>query len=85
MDRLTKSARFIPIKSSYSAEHYVRIFLDEIVCRYGIPISMILDRGAQLTSRLWRSFQEGLGTMVKLNTAFNPQIDGQGGAYDTNS
>ena len=31
VDPLTESARFIPIKSSYSAEDYARIFLDEIV------------------------------------------------------
>ena len=43
VDRLTKSARFIPIKSSYSTEDYGRIFLDEILCRHGIPLSIILD------------------------------------------
>ena len=36
VDRLTKSARFIPVKSSYSAEDYERIFLNEILCRYNI-------------------------------------------------
>ena len=44
---------------------------------YGIPLSIISDRGAQFTSRFWRSFQEGLGTKVKLSTIFHPQIDGQ--------
>ena len=41
VDRLTKSARFSPIKSSYSAEDYARIFLDEIVCCHGILIHHI--------------------------------------------
>ena len=50
VDRLTKSARFIPIKSAYSPEDYARIFLDEIVCRRGIFLSIISDRGAQFTS-----------------------------------
>lgn len=44
VDRLIKFARFIPVKSSYSAEDYARIFLDEIVCRHGIPLSIISDR-----------------------------------------
>ena len=56
VDRLTKSAHFIPVKSTYSAEDYARIFIDEIVCRHGISLSIISDRGAQFTSRLWRSY-----------------------------
>ena len=76
MDRLTKSALFIPIKSTYSAEDYARIFINEIVCRHGIPLFIILHRGAQFTSTFWRSFQKGLGTKVKLSTAFHPQMDG---------
>ena len=75
--RLTKSARFIPFKSTYSAEDYARIFIDEIVCHRGIPLSIILDHGAQFTSRFLRSFQKGLGTTVKLSTAFHLQMDGQ--------
>ena len=77
VDRLTKSARFSPIKSSYSAEDYARIFLDEIVCRHGIPLSIISNRVTQFISRCWRSFQKELGTTEKLSTAFYPQTDGQ--------
>ena len=77
MDTLTKSVHFIPVNSTYSAEDYARIFIDEIVCLHGIPLSIISDRGAQFTSRFWRSFQEGLGTKVKLSTSFYPQTDGQ--------
>ena len=77
VDRLTKSAYFIPIKSTYLAEDYARIFIDEIVCRHGILLSIISDRGEQFTYRFWRSFLEGLGTKVKLSTSFHPQTDGQ--------
>ena len=77
VDRLTKFAHFIPVKSTYSADNYPRIFIDEIVCRRGIPLSIISDRGARFISRFWRSFQEGLGTKIKLSTAFHPQTDGQ--------
>ena len=41
--RLTKSTHFIPAMSTYSTEGYVRIFIDEIVCRHGIPLSIISD------------------------------------------
>ena len=77
VDRLTKSARFIPFKSTYSAEDYARIFIDEIVCRHGILLSIISDRGAKFTSRFWKSFHKVLGTKVKFITTFHPQADGQ--------
>ena len=44
VNRLTNSTNFIPVKSTYSAEDYARILIDEIVCRHGIPLSIILDR-----------------------------------------
>ena len=77
MDQLTKSARFIPVKSTYSTGHYTRIFIDEIVCPHCIPLSIILYWGVQFTSRVWICFQKGLGTTAKLSTAFHPQMDGQ--------
>ena len=63
--------------STYSAEDYARIFIDEIVCHHDIPLSIISDRGAQFTSRFWRSFHKGLGIKVKLSTVFHPQTDDQ--------
>jgi len=50
MDRLTKSAHFIPVNSTYRAEDYARLYIDEIVRWHGIPLSIILDRLAQFTS-----------------------------------
>ena len=44
---------------------------------HGIPFSIKSNQGAKFTSRFWRSFQKGLGTKVKLSTAFHPQTDGQ--------
>ena len=77
VDRLSKYAHFIPIKSTYLVEDYAWIFTDDIVCRHNIPLSIISDRGAQFTSRFLRSFQKGLGTKVKLSTTFHPQTNGQ--------
>ena len=41
VDRLTKSARLIPLKSIYATEDYERISIDEIVCHHGIPLRSI--------------------------------------------
>ena len=56
IDRMTKSAHFIPINSTYKAEDYAKMNIDEIVKLHGIPLSIILDRGAQFTSHFYRSF-----------------------------
>ena len=72
VDRWTKYAHFIPIKSTYLTEDYARIFIDEIVCRHGILLSIVSDRGDQFKSRFWRSFQKRWGKKVKLSTGFHP-------------
>src|SRR5215813_14594771 len=43
MDRLTKSAHFLPVKSVYFMAQYARIYLDNIVSLHGIPISIVSD------------------------------------------
>ncbi|WMV45381.1 hypothetical protein MTR67_038766 [Solanum verrucosum] len=70
-------AHFLPVKVSYSAEYYTKLYINEIVNLHGAPLSIISDRGAQFTSYFWKSFQSGLGTQVKLSTTFHPQTDGQ--------
>ena len=60
MDRMIKSGQFILVKSTYIAEDYAKLYIDDIVRLHGIPLSIILDRGAQFTSYLWRSFPEKL-------------------------
>ena len=74
---MTKSAYLNPMKSTYRAKNYSRLYIDEIVICYGICLSIISDRGAQFTSHFWRLFKKSLGTQVKLRTAFHPQTDGQ--------
>lgn len=57
-------------------EYYARIYNYENVSILGIPLSIIYDRGIQLTIHFWRYFKKGLGTRVKLITVFHPKIDG---------
>lgn len=72
VDRLTKSAHFLPVRTTYSAEHYARLYIKEIVRLHGVSVSIISDRGAQFTANFWRFFQKGLGTQVNLSTIFHP-------------
>ena len=51
IDRLTKSAHFLEVKASYTASQYAQLYISRIVCLYGIPVSIISNRGPQFTSR----------------------------------
>ena len=62
MDRLTKSAHFLPVGTTYTAVRYAQLFIDEIVQLHGVPISIVSDRGPQFTSHFWSSFQRAMGT-----------------------
>ncbi|GJR12349.1 putative reverse transcriptase domain-containing protein [Tanacetum coccineum] len=62
VDRMTKSAHLLPIKKMDSMEKLTRLYLKEIVCRNGVPVSINSDRDSRFTSRLWRSLREVLGT-----------------------
>ncbi|GJT57407.1 putative reverse transcriptase domain-containing protein [Tanacetum coccineum] len=77
VDRLTKSAHFLPMREDYKMDRLVRLYLNEIVARHGVPISIISDRDSCLTSRFWQSMKEALGTRLDMSTAYHPQTDGQ--------
>nr|GEW97811.1 putative reverse transcriptase domain-containing protein [Tanacetum cinerariifolium] len=77
VDRLTKSAPFIPTRATDSMETLTRLYIKEIVSRHGVPISIILDRDNHFTSRFWQSLQNALGTQLDISTAYHPETDGQ--------
>ena len=77
VDRMTKSSSFLAVKTTYSAEDYASLYINEILRLHGVPLSIISDRGPQFTSHFWKSFQKGLCTQVNLSTTFHPQTYGQ--------
>ncbi|XP_070048959.1 uncharacterized protein [Nicotiana tomentosiformis] len=77
VDRLTKSAHFLPAKSTDTAEQYAHLYIKEIVRLYGTPVSIISDRGAQFMANVWKKFQQGLGIQVNLSISFHPKTDRQ--------
>ncbi|GJV39848.1 putative reverse transcriptase domain-containing protein [Tanacetum coccineum] len=77
VDRLTKSAHFLPIRENDPLDKLARLYLNRIVARHGIPASIICDRDGRFTSNFWRSFQKALGTNISMSTAYHPETDGQ--------
>nr|GEW60185.1 reverse transcriptase domain-containing protein [Tanacetum cinerariifolium] len=58
-------------------DRLARLYLNEIVTRHGVPISIISDRDSRFTSRFLQSMQEALGTRLDMSTTYHPQTDGQ--------
>ena len=77
VDRLTKTAHFIPVNTTYSAKKYAEIYLDQVVCLHGVPKTIISDRGAQFIAHFWEQLQESLGTKLIRSSAYHPQTDGK--------
>ncbi|KAD4385578.1 hypothetical protein E3N88_25747 [Mikania micrantha] len=77
VDRLTKSAHFLPIREDFKMEKLAKLYITEIITRHGVPMSIISDRDSRFTSRFWQSMQKALGTRLDLSTAYHPQTDGQ--------
>ncbi|GKE55214.1 putative reverse transcriptase domain-containing protein, partial [Tanacetum coccineum] len=77
VDRLTKSAHLLAICEDYMIERLARLYINEIVARHGVPVSIISDRDSYFTSRFWQSLQKVLVTRLDLSTAYHPETDGQ--------
>ena len=77
VDQLTKMVYFIPTTEKTLAEELARLFRDNAWKLYGLPESVISDRGPQFVAGIMRELNKILGIESKLSTAFHPQIDGQ--------
>lgn len=77
MDRLSKVAHFIPIKTTFSRAKLAELYISRIVCLHGLPKGIVSDRGAQFTSHFWKCLREAMGTQLSFSTAYHPQTGGQ--------
>ncbi|KAK2380620.1 hypothetical protein QL285_068300 [Trifolium repens] len=77
VDRLTKSAHFLPVRTTDTAAKLTDIYIAEIVRLHGIPSSIVSDRDPKFTSHFWKTLHEALGTKLRLSSAYHPQTDGQ--------
>jgi transposase InsO family protein len=77
VDRLTKTAHFIPVLTTYSVERYAEIYVDLIVHLHGVPKTILSDRGTQFVARFWAQVYESLGTKLIHSSSYHPHTDGQ--------
>ena len=76
VDKLSKAAHFIPIKTTYKAANIADIFLKQFFQLHGIPKVIISDRDPKFTGNFWKYLFKGLNTTLNFSTSFHPQTDG---------
>ncbi|GJR11975.1 putative reverse transcriptase domain-containing protein [Tanacetum coccineum] len=77
VDRLTKSAHFLPMRETDPMEKLMKLYMKEVVTRHGVPVSIISDRDGRFTSLFWKALHKALGTRLDMSTAYHPETDGQ--------
>ena len=77
VDRLTKSAHFITIESTWTLDQLARAYLNEIVHLHGVPTSIVSDQDTMFQAGFWQKLQEAFGTKLNFSAAFHSDMDGQ--------
>jgi hypothetical protein len=68
VDRLTKSAHFIPINTTYKVQKYAEIYIAQVLCLHGVLKTIISDRGVAV-------FRSLLGAAAHISwDSFDPQF-----------
>ncbi|GJZ84023.1 retrotransposon protein, putative, ty3-gypsy subclass [Tanacetum coccineum] len=77
VDRLTKSAHFLPMREDDTLEKLMRQYLKEVVSKHGVPVSIISNHDGRFTSHFWKSLNKALGTRLDMSRAYHPETDSQ--------
>jgi hypothetical protein len=77
IDRLTKTAHFLPVKTYYPVITYAQIYVARILSLHGLPKTIVSDRGPQFVSKFWEELHKSLGTKLLHSSAYHPQTSGQ--------
>jgi transposase InsO family protein len=77
VNRFSKVAHFILIKTMYKGAMLAELYIARIICLHGVPKKIVSDRGTQFTSRFWEKLHEAIDTRLNFSSAYHPQTDGQ--------
>lgn len=77
VEKLSKSAHFIPVQSTYRVVQIAHIFMQNVFRLHGLPKTIIYDHDVKFTLAFWKTLFEGLGTQLNFIIAYHTQIDGQ--------
>jgi hypothetical protein len=77
VDRLTKVAHSIPVKTTHSGARLAELYMSRIVCLHGVPKKIVSNRGTQFTSHFWEKLHESMDTKLNFSSAYHLQTYGQ--------
>ena len=75
VDRYTRWPEACSI-ASIDAETVATAFISTWISRYGVPSTIVTERGSQFTSRLWKLMTSHLGSTSLITTAYHPAANG---------
>jgi hypothetical protein len=71
VDRLTKIAHFLPVKTIHPVTVYAQLYITRILSLHGIPKTIVSDRGPQFISKFWEELHKSLGTKLLHSSAYH--------------
>jgi hypothetical protein len=74
VDRLSKVAHFILVKTAYKGSKFAELYIARIVCLHGVPKKIVSDRRTLFTSKFWEKLHESMDTKLNFSSAYHPQI-----------
>jgi hypothetical protein len=77
VDKLTKVAHFIPLKTTHQAVDVADIFIREVARLHRIPKMIMSKRDPKFTSNFWKGLFKGFRTNLNFSTDYHPESDGQ--------
>jgi hypothetical protein len=77
VDRLTKTAHFLPVKVKYPVITYAELYIACILSLHGVPKTIVSDQGPQFVSKFWEELHKSLDTKLLHSSAYHPQTSRQ--------
>jgi hypothetical protein len=77
VDRLSKSAHFIPVHTRYDVRRYAEIYIAHVLYLHGVLKTIISDRGSQFVAHFWEQLHASQRTRLIHSSSYHPQTDGQ--------
>jgi hypothetical protein len=77
VDKLTKDAHFIPLKTTHKVTNVVDIYMREVERLHGIPKTIVSDRDPKFTSMFWKGLFKGFRMNLNFSIAYHPIVMGK--------
>jgi hypothetical protein len=77
VDRLTKIAHFVPVKTDHPVAVYAQLYIARILSLQGVLKAIVSYREPQFVSKFWEELHKSLGTKLLHSSAYHPQTSGQ--------